>query len=70
VRQRLALFAPFDDPSGAYRLQFEAGVVTRIVGGLGLTVSLTERYSARPAIGKRRSDLRLFVGVQYGWNTP
>lgn len=69
LSQRLAIFAPFDDPTGAYRVQFDAGIVTRITGGLGLTVNLTERYSAQPAVGKRRSDVQFFVGVQYGWDT-
>lgn len=66
-RQRLAMFAPFDDLSDKYRLQFDAGLITQIIGGWSLNVTLTDRYQKQTAPGKKKNDVVLFTGLQYGW---
>ena len=66
-RQRLAVFAPFSDASDKYRLQFDAGLATAIIGGWNLVVNFTDRYNQAPASGKKKNDMLIFTGLQYAW---
>ncbi len=56
---------------GQYLLHGEAGLTTRIVGGLGLTVNFQDDYNANPYVDpdtglpRKKNDLTLVTGVSY-----
>lgn len=66
-RQRLAMYAPFDDIGDKYRLQFDAGLTTAVIGGWNLVVNYTLRHNNAPPAGKKKDDSLLFTGLQYAW---
>jgi putative salt-induced outer membrane protein len=65
-KQRLAMYAPYDDLSDA-RTQFDAGLTTVVIGGWNLVVNYTFRHNNAPPTGKKKSDSLLFTGLQYSW---
>ncbi len=66
IRQRLAMYSPFDDLSD-YRLQFDAGLNTAIIGGWNLVVNYTYRHNSSPPTGRKKGDSLIFTGLQYAW---
>ena len=62
VRQRLAVFPNLSD-TGEYRLQFSAGLVTKITGDLNLTVTLANNYQSNPQPGIDRNELLFITGI-------
>ncbi len=62
LRQRFAVFPNLTD-SGQYRLQFSAGLVTKITDSLNLTVTLTDNYQSNPQPGIDRNELLFITGV-------
>ncbi len=67
IRQRLAMYAPFNDLSDKYRVQFDAGLTTAIIGGWNLVVNYTLRHNNAPPAGRKKDDSLLFTGLQYAW---
>jgi putative salt-induced outer membrane protein len=65
-KQRLAMYAPYDDLSDS-RTQFDAGLTTVVIGGWNLVVNFTYRQNNAPPIGKKKSDSLIFTGLQYSW---
>jgi putative salt-induced outer membrane protein len=66
-RQRLAIYAPFSDLSDKYRIQFDAGLTTAVIGGWNLVVNYTFRHNNAPPAGRKKDDSLLFTGLQYAW---
>ncbi len=66
IKQRLAMYAPFDDLSDS-RAQFDAGLTTAIIGGWNLVVNYTFRHNNAPPLGKKKSDSLIFTGLQYSF---
>jgi len=62
LQQRFALFPNLTD-GGEYRLQFSAGLVTKITDTLNLTVTLTDNYQSNPQPGIDRNELLFITGV-------
>lgn len=62
LRQRFAAFPNLTD-SGEYRLQFSAGLVTKITRTLNLTVTLTDNYQSNPQPGIDRNELLFITGI-------
>jgi putative salt-induced outer membrane protein YdiY len=67
-RQRLVVYPGLSsDRSGEYRVAFDAGLVTAIVGGWNLTLTLANRYDSNAPAGRKKNDTLIFTGLQYGW---
>lgn len=62
LRQRFAVFPNLTN-TGEYRLQFSAGLVTRITDTLNLTVTLTDNYQSNPQPGIDRNELLFITGI-------
>jgi putative salt-induced outer membrane protein len=62
LTQRLAVYPNLSD-SGQYRLQFAAGLVTKISDSLNLTVTLADNYQSNPPPGTSRNELLFITGV-------
>lgn len=62
VMQRLTFFPNLTD-TGEYRLQFSAGLITKITDTLNLTVTLTDNYQTNPQPGIDRNELLFITGI-------
>ncbi len=62
VNQRLAVFPNLSD-SGEYRLQFSAGLITKITDTFSLTVTLTDNYQSNPQPGIDNNELLFITGI-------
>lgn len=62
VMQRLVVYPNLTD-TGEYRLQFSAGLTTKINDRLNLTVTLTDNYQSNPQPGIDRNELLFITGI-------
>lgn len=62
LTQRLAVYPNLSD-SGQYRVQFAAGLVTKISDSLNLTVTLADNYQSNPQPGISRNELLFITGI-------
>ncbi|HEX4857745.1 MAG TPA: DUF481 domain-containing protein [Usitatibacteraceae bacterium] len=61
-KQKLTVY-PNLSRSGERRMQFDAGFVTSIASGIGLQVTLSNRYNSEAPAGTKKSDTLLLTGV-------
>lgn len=61
-KQKLTLFPNLSN-SGELRGQFDAGFVTALGKGIGLQVTLSNRYNSEAPIGTKKSDTLLLTGI-------
>lgn len=62
VTQRLAVYPNLSD-TGQYRVQFAAGLVTKISDSLNLTVTLANNYQSNPQPGISHNELLFITGI-------
>ena len=62
LEQRLAVYPNLTD-SGQYRVQFAAGLATRLSETFDLTVTLTDNYQSNPQPGISRNELLFITGI-------
>ncbi len=62
INQRLAVFPNLSD-TGEYRLQFTAGLITKLNETFSLTVSFTNNYQSNPQPGIDRNELLFITGI-------
>lgn len=58
-------FAPRLNNLSDYRIEFDAGVETKISESMAFKVSIEDRYESRPAEGKESNDLKFIAGISY-----
>ena len=68
-RQKLVVYPSLRN-SGDFRATFDAGIATRIMGGLSLVVNLSDRYDSTATSPVKKNDLLIFTGLQYGFGPP
>lgn len=65
-RQRLVVYPNLSE-SGEYRVVFDAGFLSPLIGKWNLSVNLSARYQSNPPLGIEDSDTLLVAGLQYRW---
>ena len=58
-------FAPRLDDVSDYRIEFEAGLETKITETIAFRVSFEDRYESTPAAGKENNDMKFLTGLSY-----
>ena len=62
LKQRLAVYPNLTD-SGQYRVQFAAGLATKLSETFDLTVTLADNYQSNPQPGISRNELLFITGI-------
>ena len=58
-------YSPRLDHLEDYRIEFEAGLETKITKTVSFKFGLENRYASLPALGKKNNDLKLFSSLSY-----
>lgn len=58
-------YSPRIDHMADYRLEFEAGLETKITKTISFKFGLEDRYASLPAVGKKQNDLKVFSSLSY-----
>ncbi len=64
VYESLSYSPRFEDLAD-YRIEFEAGLETKITKTISFKFGLKNRYASVPALGKKKNDLKLFSSLSY-----
>lgn len=59
------VFSPRLGDVSDYRIEFDAGIETKVTETVAFKVSLENRYESQPAEGKRSNDLKIIAGLSY-----
>ena len=60
-------FFPNLSNTGAYRLQFDGGISTKLAEWLAWHVTLSDRFQSNPVPGVQKNDVLLTTGVRFAF---
>jgi putative salt-induced outer membrane protein YdiY len=64
--EKLSIFPNLSD-TGAYRLQFDSGISTKLAEWLAWHVTLSDRFQSNPVPGVQKNDVLLTTGVRFAF---